>query len=355
MVIRVAPNLTAASITSVKPRVSVVVTSPVVTASVSVPAASIEYVELVVGAGLDTTGRFRYVQEIVVMSEFVGLSVSKPAQDEAVIADASSFEFDANTADSVALTDVFFKLLIFTRNFADQVDLSDAQQFQLAKALADAVEAQDASAFALNKPLLDGVGVADHVALQAIKAVLDAIALGDLQVKSVAKALSDPAVVMDAAVLATQRPVTDAALVSDISTVSAAKGLFDQQQINDVTQAAVNKAVADAVLMVESATFAVGKLFSDATLTADQVSLLVNRLVQDGVAMSDSADLEDGITFQAAKSVMNMAFVTDHRQSAFSKPQTDAAAAADAGSLVSQGYCDLTYFAEDYVGEARTF
>jgi hypothetical protein len=28
---------------------------------------------------------------------------------------------------------------------------------------------------------------------------------------------------------------------------------------------------------------------------------------------------------------------------------------ADAGSLVAQNYCDITYFAEDYVGESRTF
>jgi hypothetical protein len=33
----------------------------------------------------------------------------------------------------------------------------------------------------------------------------------------------------------------------------------------------------------------------------------------------------------------------------------DAASIADSGSIRMQDYCDFTYFAEDYVGEARTF
>ena len=34
---------------------------------------------------------------------------------------------------------------------------------------------------------------------------------------------------------------------------------------------------------------------------------------------------------------------------------SDTTSIADAGSLISQGYCDFSYFADDYVGTSRTF
>ena len=37
------------------------------------------------------------------------------------------------------------------------------------------------------------------------------------------------------------------------------------------------------------------------------------------------------------------------------KASSDSAAFTDAGDLRSQGYCDFTYFAEDYVGASRIF
>ena len=39
----------------------------------------------------------------------------------------------------------------------------------------------------------------------------------------------------------------------------------------------------------------------------------------------------------------------------FGKRPLDTIPITDAGSLRSQGYCDFTYFQEDYVGASRTF
>jgi hypothetical protein len=323
--------------------------------AVAVPAARIEYIELVVSAGLDTTGRFRYVQEIAVASDAVSFLLEKAAQDAVTTPDASIRDVGKGLVDSVSFAESFSKLLIFIRNIADQTSVSDAQQRQVAKALADAVAAQDVRSFSMSKPLLDSAGLTDRVVLQAAKTILDAVLAGDVSVVNVVKPLSDTASVSDAASVATQRPVVDAASVLDASTVSASKGLFDQQQINDVARAAVDKAVADVVVLLELTTRHTDKILADAALTADQVSRLVNRFVQDGVAMNDSADLADGITFQAIKSFMNVTFAADQKQASVLKSITDTAVAADAGLLVSQGYCDLTYFAEDYVGEARIF
>ena len=38
-----------------------------------------------------------------------------------------------------------------------------------------------------------------------------------------------------------------------------------------------------------------------------------------------------------------------------SKNLSDTASTTDAGLLIMQDYCDITYFLEDYVGTSRTF
>jgi hypothetical protein len=47
--------------------------------------------------------------------------------------------------------------------------------------------------------------------------------------------------------------------------------------------------------------------------------------------------------------------VTDSIVVSLGKIISDSLSVADSGTLVSQGYCDLTYFAEDYVGTYITF
>jgi hypothetical protein len=46
---------------------------------------------------------------------------------------------------------------------------------------------------------------------------------------------------------------------------------------------------------------------------------------------------------------------TDSAAIAAGKALIDSTSASDAGILISQDYCDITYFAEDYVGTSRTF
>lgn len=71
--------------------------------------------------------------------------------------------------------------------------------------------------------------------------------------------------------------------------------------------------------------------------------------------MNDSADLADGLYFQAVKNFSNVAFATDNDVLSLALSKAETVNTADSGVLLSQGYCDLTYFAEDYVGATRAF
>jgi len=90
-------------------------------------------------------------------------------------------------------------------------------------------------------------------------------------------------------------------------------------------------------------------------IVRDDVALAVSKSFTDIAAMNDSFDLGDGVVFTFTKSVTNIVSVQDSKILALSKGVSDMIEASDAGSLVSQNYCEFNYFAEDYVGESRTF
>lgn len=63
---------------------------------------------------------------------------------------------------------------------------------------------------------------------------------------------------------------------------------------------------------------------------------------------------EDDQEIQFFKNTTNTVGITDTTALQLGIGLSEAPAATDSGSIISQGYCDITYFAEDYVGESRT-
>lgn len=211
-------------------RASVSVIDPVVGVQASVAASEVAYILLSAGVRLDTSGRFRFIPELVIVSEAVSLAVSKTFTDN-VGADTDQVTIDTlkGLSDSVSFTEVFVATLVFLRDFSDTVDVPDAVALSFVRPLADDFATQDADARSFSKFLASGF------------------------------------------------------------------------------------------------------------------------------AMNDSFDAGDGSTFAFSKGVTNVVFAPDVMTLSSTKGISDMIEPVDAGSLLSQGYCDLTYFAEDYVGESRTF
>lgn len=194
-----------------------------------VPVVQVGHVLMVVSAAMDTSGRYRYIQEMTVVADSAALLVGKRVDDALDgFTDTQTIDFGKGSSDSVSVTDTITPVLVFIRDFSDSFTLSDAATRLVSPAYVETVITSETLAFSHSKAFADG------------------FAMNDL---------------------------------------------------------------ADAGGPVWS--------FSDTTANI--------------ITMSDSSLLSND------------------------KGVADSASASDSGVLYSQGYCDLTYFAQDYVGESRTF
>lgn len=220
---------TGASVSAVRARASVAVTGFNVVTSAATPVADVAYILLAVGASLDTSGRFKFLPDLVVVTDAVQKLVQKTVLDSVFVPDSVALATTLGISDSISFTEVFLATLIYVRNF------------------------------------------------------------------------------------------TDTASVSDQTTVSFSKSLADSAALTDALQYTFSK------------------------------------FLSDGVAINDSFAATDGLLYSFSKYISNVVFVQDSTVLFPSKVISDMIQVQDAGSLRSQGYCDFSYFAEDYVGASRTF
>ena len=267
-----------------------------------VPAASIAYVEIAFSATLDNSGRYLFIPELTVVSDGVRLALDRPLYHLIYAADNTRYEYEkVASPDSIELTDSFTKLLTYVRSFADTFGFSEAQVFDIAKLLQDSAVTSDLAAKHVTKPRAD------------------TFALNDVAAKLVAKIFADAYGFTDASRYSFTKAASDTVTAPDVLERSFFKPFADTSPLQDA------------------------KLFSLAKLLAD------------GVAMNDGFDAGDGAVYTFSKGVSNVTMVSDATSSHPSKVTSDTVTTADAGSLINQDYCDITYFAEDYVGESRVF
>jgi len=82
---------------------------------------------------------------------------------------------------------------------------------------------------------------------------------------------------------------------------------------------------------------------------SDQVSKSTTKTLQEVLGISDTL----AITFD--KALQSQAGVSDEVVKATTKALANGAGVSDSGMVLLQSYVELGYFAEDYVGESRTF
>jgi hypothetical protein len=137
------------------------------------------------------------------------------------------------------------------------------------------------------------------------------------------------------------------------------------------------RSFADTYGVTDSSVIAYIKGLYDTFTATDAITTITfAKFLADGVAMNDAFDATDGAEWAFTKGVSNIVFTGDSFSRAvdynrgfsdattstddtkffdFVKSLADNTATSDTGSLRSQGYCDFSYFAEDYVGDSRTF
>lgn len=239
--------------------------------------------------------------------------------------------------------------------------------------------AVDARLDPLNKNpyLSESFAVVDAVTYEAVKTFSNAVATAD-QVRSIdtAKTVIDTLSLVEFIEWYRTyiRDFGDSVSPDESKALSLAKGTLSESVVtSDNRTAQYDKARTETLTVADSKSLALDTSRSE-TLTVDDFrSLLFERgdselisisesdvldfekLVADGVGMNDQAEANDGFSFGFATSFSNVAFAEDSDTLLMDKGLSDSQSVEDTGSLFNQGYCDVTYFAEEYVGDSRTF
>jgi hypothetical protein len=201
----------------------------------------------------------------------------------------------------------------------------------------------------------------------------------ELDVTGRYKLVRDTYVVADNAVLAFGKALAEQATATDSPTFSVNKPISDTANAADSFSRVVDfvRSFADTYDVSDASVIDyIKNLFDDFTASDAITETTFGKFLADGVAMNDAFDATDGAEWAFTKGVSNIVFsddvlsrvvdysreftdATDGFSDAnffdFVKSLTDNTDTSDTGSLRSQGYCDFSYFAEDYVGDSRTF
>ena len=279
---------------------SVVVAGASVT--VIVPAANLNYIVMVPAAYLDTSGRFQFFPEEVFVTDASFRTTQKALTDTFGSTDyIASIDTQLAYTDSVSLPDFIIRTLEYIRNFTDTTTPVDALSYTFDRPLTTSFGFTDASSFTF------------------------------------------------------QRPVSSSFGSTDFATTHLTKGNFETLTVPDTPRLLTQKGLTDSLSHTDSNVKSVAKGLTNSVATSETFLKTIGRVITDGFAMNDTADLVDGVTYQTVKYITNVVFTSDTSTRAWDANKADSVSLASSGSLTSQSYCDLSYFAEDYVGESRTF
>jgi hypothetical protein len=267
-----------------------------------VPVAAIDYVDLAVSAELDASGKFRVFIETAVVVDGVSFETTKPLADTTSAGDAVSVAALKNLADGFAMN--------------DGSEAVDGSVYSFAKGISNVAFANDATTTA------------------ALKLLQDTQVMQDL----VAKDLS--------------RPIADVFDMADDETVSALKGLSDSVSMQDsvLTLFLAIRNFADEVNAVDLR----ATLFSPATKT-EQVAVADNDFIDWTKSLAHSVTPADVSVFLAEKPFSESLVAAEAKALLFATARVESVTVPDVGLLSVQDYCDLSYFAEDYVGFSQSF
>jgi hypothetical protein len=172
------------------------------------------------------------------------------------------------------------------------------------------------------------------------KYVGESVVLTDGRVMSFARTLSDTVSFPDSTAKDVSLSKSDSVSLSD----TLSRLLIFIRLFNETVS------LADALAIVT--TF--NRSFSENAAISDSRAFTFEKYLFDSFALNDLSDV-NGTTISFADFTNNVISASDARFLANSKLFQDALSLTDSGNLRSQNYCDPTYFAEDYVGESRTF
>lgn len=185
------------------------------------------------------------------------------------------------------------------------------------------------------------------------RAIASNVALG-IFVSLIFKLFRDDATASEEKEIVFGKAQADVASADDQLTYDASKLLDEAASITSDQRLSVAKSIADASAIGDQQTSVISKIVSDGILALDTFLSSIDG-GQDTTTAEDESLSTDQSTLSLAKVLASAGVSIDAALILLGKDRSDQGLLTDVGFLRSQGYCDFTYFAEDYVGESRTF
>jgi hypothetical protein len=205
MAARILGNTTAASVASVKLRAGVASVVPIVGLTKVYPVADVAYILMVVGAYLDTTGRFKYTTDIVSAVDATSFSTSKVADaDTFTLSDSPALDTSKPLTDTTSLSDSVLTVLIFIRDFSDTTSPTDANTLLISPAYSDAVAPSDTTTLSSDKTLADSFTLTDSAIQSFSRFTSDTVSASDSSVVASDKGFSDSLSLSDSGTVISQ-------------------------------------------------------------------------------------------------------------------------------------------------------
>lgn len=247
--------------------------------------------------------------------------------------------------DHITLTDVFSLLITYGRNLAEDPAITDAYAYTVTKPFTEAMGGTDLSVLLLTKPFADSFGVTDSDTLSFAKGVTETPALIDTRTFDFTKVISEQLFSTD--------DLDGEASAEDDQEIQFVKTRSDSSALTDNFSKTVtfSRTFTEAPAANEEHSFDVNKPLTEAPTASDSFG----KVVAFSRSFTEAGSASDSDTLNTGKNLSDNGGIIDAQVVQFTKASSDSSVAADSGSLRSQGYCDFTYFAEDYVGASRTF
>jgi len=241
----------------------------------------------------------RFVADVVNPLDGTVLSTTKVLDDTPILQEFVGIDFDKQLADSFSMV--------------DQVDIA----YDIGKVFADAYTTIDTTTVTPGKGVADSVFMVDNmdgdIEFALIKTISELQFVTDSLLAVVGKQITDTFSGIDTASVTLGKVFSDSVTESDSSVINFGKNPTDNVSLQEVLTRVLSKAFADSFTGIDTTAYAFAKVLTDISAITDQSTI------------------------------------------ASSLQKADNAVLDDAGLLVMQDYCDITYFLEDYVGQSRTF
>jgi hypothetical protein len=288
---------------------------------------------------------------VAFISEDLIRDLAKAISDQANVAEQLAIAFEPEQKqDGVSTSDSSTQE--FGKAADESITPSDAiSQLDSEKPLDDSVSISEVLSKSFETAFFDSVSVADLFSYAREIDTADSTSINDSQVLDLALGRTDTASATDTQSFLFETTVSDTALISEHAVIDFSTSYTESITAADSASLASSLGKSDSVSSSDFSNWSLDKNPSDTPSLSDTLNYDMARSFSDGVGMNDSV----GFGFTYTTSFSNVAFASDSSVLGIGKTVLDSAIPDDSGSLISQGYCDLTYFAEDYVGDSRTF